>query len=78
MFAEARYKAIAVSMDIARRPAAVPEEEEMRTLKSHITSEVKKFTAKDRLEGDDYVKLKSLIVCRLTLSNGRTQRTANG
>ena len=71
MFAEARYKAIAVSMDKARRPSSLPEEEEMRTLKAHITSAMEKYTANGSLDSEDYVKLRSLVVCRLTLFNGR-------
>jgi len=50
MFAEARYKAITVSMDKARPLSSLPEEEEMRALKAHITSGMKKYTANSSLD----------------------------
>ena len=72
VFATARYKAVAQSMDKARSPASLPEEQAVTTLKSYVTSEIAMLTsAVEQMQGENYILLRSLVVCRLTLFNGR-------
>ena len=72
VFATARYKAVAQSMDKARRPASLPEEQAVTTLKNYVTSEIARLTsAVEQIQGENYILLRSLVVCRLTLFNGR-------
>ena len=70
MYAAARYKAITQSMDKSRRPASLPQDRDIEQMKSHIKRELQRLTASDDV-GSDYVLLRSLVVCRLTLFNGR-------
>lgn len=70
MFANARYQCIVNSVDKSRRPESLPDEKEIQKLKTYITSEVHKIT-KDKFDPANYSTLRSLIVCRLTLYNGR-------
>ena len=45
VFATARYKVIVQSMDKARNPASLPEEEAVTTLKNYVTSEIARLTS---------------------------------
>ncbi|KAL3870920.1 hypothetical protein ACJMK2_038948 [Sinanodonta woodiana] len=69
MFSNARYQCISSSVDKARRPEQLPEEEELMKLKTFISGQVKLVT--DTFEITKYAWLRSLVVCRLTLYNGR-------
>lgn len=71
MFATARYQAVHQSMDKARRPASLPEEEAVETLKTYIKTAINSLTSEKELEGEKYILLRSLVVSRLTLFNGR-------
>ncbi len=48
VFASARYRAVAQSMNKARRPGSLPEEVELRTLKIFVTNEIKCLPAKGK------------------------------
>lgn len=69
MFANARYRCISNSMDKARRPEQLPVEEELKKMKHYISHRLKDL--EKNFEISDYSTLRSLVVCRLTLYNGR-------
>ena len=71
MYASARHKPIAKSMDKSRRPAALPDEAVVTKLKYFVTSRLKMLTLETSLTAENYVVLQSLVVCRLTQFNGR-------
>ena len=71
LFASARYRAVAQSTNKARRPASLPEEVHLQKLKSFIAAEIARITTGRRVEVEEYVVLRSLVVSRLTLFNGR-------
>ena len=71
MFATARYQVVHQSMDKDRRPASLPEETSVETLKTYLNMSIKRLSSQKELVGEDYVLLRSLVVCRLTLFNGR-------
>ena len=72
MYATARYQAVVKSLEKARRPAALPQEADVAKLKLLVTSELRRLTsASHHLTAEDYLLLRSLVVCRLTLFNGR-------
>ena len=71
MYASARHKVIAKSMDKSRRPAALPDEAVVTKLKYFVTSRLKTLTSEKSLTVENYVLLQSLVVCRLTLFNSR-------
>ena len=71
IYASAQYKVVAKSMDKARRPAALPDEGDVTKLKDFVTSRLKTLTAETSLTSPNYSLLRSLVVCRLTLFNGR-------
>ena len=63
LFASAWYRAIAQSMDKARRPASLPEEDDMFKLKVYVTREIERLPSSLTIQGEDYVLLRSLVVC---------------
>ena len=69
LFASAPYRAVTQSMNKARRPASLPEEVHLQKLKSFIATEIARITTGRRVEVEEYVLLRSLVVCRLTLFN---------
>ena len=71
IYASAQYKVVAKSMDKARRPAALPDEADVTKMKDFVTSRLKTLTAETALTSPNYSLLRSLVVCRLTLFNGR-------
>ena len=71
ILAEAQYKVIKKSMDKTRRPAALPDEADVTKLKDFVTCRLKKLTAETCLSSQNYILLRSLVVSRLTLFNGR-------
>ena len=71
LFASARYRAVAQSTNKAHRPASLPEEVHLQKLKSFIKTEIDRVTTGRRVEVEEYVLLRSLVVSRLTLFNRR-------
>ena len=71
MFASARYRAVAQSMNKACRPASLPEEVHLQKLKKFIATEMERVTTGREVKVEEYVLLRPLVVCRLTLFNGR-------
>ena len=57
-------------MNKVRRPASLPEEVHLQKLKSFIATEIERVTT-GQVDVEEYVLLRSLVVCRLTLFNGR-------
>ena len=57
-------------MNKVRRPASLPEEVHLQKLKSFIATEIDRVTT-GQVDVEEYVLLRSLVVCRLTLFNGR-------
>ena len=58
LFESAWYRAIAQSMDKARRPASLPEEDDMLKRKVYV-----RLPSSLTIQGEDYVLLRSLVVC---------------
>ena len=50
-------------MDKARRPASLPEEDDMFKLKVYVTREIERLPSSLTIQGEDYVLLRSLVVC---------------
>ncbi len=70
MFANARYQCVVNSVEKSRRPECLPDENEIQKLKTYIANEVQRIT-KDKFDPANYSTLRSLIVTRLTIYNGR-------
>ena len=71
LFASARYRAVTQSMNKTRRPASLPEDDHLQKLKSFIAAEIARITTGRRVKVEEYVLLRSLVVCRLMLFNER-------
>ena len=71
LFASAHHRAVAQSTNKALRPASLLEEVHLEKLKSFIATEIAGVTTGRRVEVEEYVLLRSLVVSRLTLFNGR-------
>lgn len=69
MFSSARYQCVSRSLDKLRRPKELPAEDNVRQLKDFLSEEINRVTM--HFEISDYSWLRSLIVTRLTLFNGR-------
>ena len=69
LFAQARQECLSKSMDSARRPSHLPLENELTKLKEFISKEITKCMTD--FNHTKYAWLRSLIICRVTLFNGR-------
>ena len=50
-------------MDKVRRPASLPEEDDMFKLKVNVTREIERLPSSLTIQGEDYDLLRSLVVC---------------
>ena len=71
LYASARSRAIYQSMTKARRPSSLPDDAHLQKLKSFIVAEIARITTGRQVKVEEYVLLRSLVVSRLTLFNGR-------
>ena len=71
LYASARARAIYQSMTKTRRPSSLPDEAHLQKLKSFIAAEIARVTAGRQVKAEEYVLLRSLVVSRLTMFNGR-------
>ena len=69
LFASARYKCISNSFNKVRRPENLPEEDELKKLQVFIAREIEETV--ENFEIKKYAWLRTLVVSRLTLYNGR-------
>ena len=64
LFASARARAIHQSMNKVRRPASLPDD-------ATFAAEIARITTGRQVKVEEYVLLRSLVVSRLTMFNGR-------
>ena len=76
LYASACARAIYQSMTKARRPSSLPDDAHLQKLKSFIAAEIARVTAGRQVKAEDYVLLRSLVVARLTMFNGRRRRAS--
>ena len=71
LYASARSRAIYQLMTKACRPSSLPDDAHLQKLKSFIAAEIARITTGRQVKVEEYVLLRSLVVSRLTLFNGR-------
>jgi hypothetical protein len=56
-----------------RRPSELPLEEDVKILKEYVVKKIEKMTSEEYLywTSQEFIELRNLLVCRLTLFNGR-------
>ena len=69
MFSDARYESIKKFLNKARRPEMLPVKDEMEKLKIFTQAEIARIT--QAFDQKQYAWLRSLVVSRITLYNGR-------
>ena len=71
LYASARSRAIYQSMTKARRPSSLPDDAHLQKLKSFIAADIARITTGRQVKVEECILLRSLVVSRLTLFNGR-------
>ena len=69
IFSGARFQCLSQTLNKSRKPDQLPNENELKMLKDFISSEISQIVKV--FDINQYTWLRSLVVCRLTLYNGR-------